>query len=84
MNSVHKDCANYTAVDVFKGHCRRLKEIKMADETGCECFTPARMCKFCSHYTSREEFLGLCMEHAVVYPDLPAKTCADFLRKSDG
>ena len=74
----HHDCGNYIHIDVFKGLCRRHKETRMADEDCCADFQPVKKCKFCIHYTAREEFLGMCMDRTEVYPDLIAKTCNDF------
>lgn len=74
----HQDCEEYLMIDVFKGLCRRDKKIKMADDKTCDDFKPVKKCKFCRHYTSKEEFLGICMGEALVYPDLLAKTCKNF------
>ena len=74
----HHDCENYTSIDVFKGLCRRDKEIKMADEAVCDNYIPVKKCGFCNHYTTGKEFLGICMGKTMVYPDLLAKTCNDF------
>lgn len=38
MEKNHDSCKNYLAVDVFKGLCRLHKNVKMADETGCDNF----------------------------------------------
>lgn len=74
----HQDCENYTAIDVFKGLCRRDKELKMADEVVCNDFIQLKKCRYCKHYTTGKEFLGMCMDKTMVYPDLLAKTCHDF------
>ena len=74
----HQDCENYTAIDAFKGLCRRNKEIKMADEVVCDDLIPMKKCRYCKHYTTGKEFLGMCMGKTMVYPDLLAKTCHDF------
>jgi len=74
----HQDCENYTTVDVFKGLCRRDKKMKIADDVVCDNFTPVKKCKFCKQYSSEKEFLGMCMDKTMVYPDLLAKTCQDF------
>jgi len=74
----HHDCENYTTIDVFKGLCRRDHEMKIADEQACENFNPVKKCKFCKHYTTEKEFLGICMGKTMVYPDLLAKTCFQF------
>ena len=78
VNNNHKDCENYTAIDVLKGICRREKELKMADEAVCDDFIPVKKCQFCKHYTTEKEFMGMCMGNTMVYPDLLAKTCDDF------
>ncbi len=74
----HQDCENYTTIDVFKGLCRRDKEMKMADGVVCDNFMAVKKCKFCKQYTSKKEFLGMCMGKTMVYPDLLAKTCHEF------
>ena len=76
--NIHQDCENYTTIDVFKGLCRRDKEMKMADEVVCDDFIPVKQCRFCKHYTTGKEFLGMCMGKTMVYPDLLAKKCNDF------
>ena len=74
----HHDCEEYLTIDIFKGFCRLNKEMKLADEGACDDFKPAKKCKFCQHYTPKEEFLGICMDKTWVYPDLLAKTCKNF------
>ena len=74
----HLDCKNYTPIDVFKGLCRRDKKMIKADEGACDYFMSVKKCKFCSQYTTENEFLGICMGKTMVYPDLLAKTCHDF------
>ena len=74
----HQDCENYTAIDVFKGLCKRDKKKKIADENACENFVFVKKCKYFKQYTPEKEFLGLCMGKTMVYPDLLAKTCQNF------
>ena len=80
------DCEVYVPFDVFKGICRPSNDIKTADEEACKDFNPVKKCKFCEHYTAKEEFLdtakeeflGTCMAETLAYADLLAKTCGDF------
>ncbi len=74
----HIDCEEYLAIDVFKGFCNVKKTTVMADEEGCDDFTQVKKCRFCKHYNETEEHLGTCMNEAVTYPDLLAKTCDSF------
>jgi 4-hydroxyphenylacetate decarboxylase small subunit len=74
----HIDCEEYLAIDVFKGICRLDKTTRIADEEACDVFNALKKCKFCSQYTEKEEFIGLCKGKDKVYPDLIAKTCMDF------
>ncbi|MCK4544302.1 4-hydroxyphenylacetate decarboxylase small subunit [candidate division WOR-3 bacterium] len=78
-----QDCEKYLAIDVFKGLCSLNKEMKMADKEICNDFKPVKKCKFCKHYTSKEEFLGMCMDKTLAYPDLLAKTCKNFKWRKD-
>ena len=72
------DCEVYVPLDVFKGICRPSNDIKTTDEEACKDFKPVKKCKFCEHYTAKEEFLGTCMAKTLAFPDLLAKTCGDF------
>ncbi len=81
-NKCH-DCEKYLAIDIFKGLCSLNKEMEMADKEICNDFKPAKKCKFCKHYTPKEEFLGMCMDKTLAYPDLLAKTCKNFTWRKD-
>ena len=54
------------------------KMIVLADEERCEDFKQVKKCRICKHFTPVEEYLGVCMGKATVYPDLLARTCNDF------
>ena len=77
-NRYHIACEEFLTIDVFKGFCGMKKKIVIADEEGCEDFELAKRCRFCTHFTPTEEYLGLCMGKETAYPDLLAKTCSDF------
>ncbi len=77
----HVNCENYLAIDVFKGLCSLKKTMVMADDDACVNFHPALKCKLCKNYTPIEETLGLCMDKAVAYPEMYAKTCEWFEQK---
>ena len=77
----HVNCENYLAIDVFKGLCSLKKTRVMADDDACVNFHPALKCKLCKNYTPIEETLGLCMDKAVAYPEMYAKTCEWFEQK---
>ena len=77
----HVDCENYLTIDVFKGLCSLTKAMVMADDGACESFHQARKCKLCKKYTPTEETLGMCMDKAVAYPEMYAKTCEWFEQK---
>ena len=77
----HIDCRNFAALDVAKGICHLKKEIVLADEACCENFEKLPRCKFCSNYSSVEEFTGICSaeeSRPMAYPDLIAVTCENF------
>ncbi len=83
MNGVmkHMDCRNFAAVDVAKGICHRTKEVVLADGEHCEHWAPVPKCKFCEHFASGEDYLGVCNAVAskpITYPDLIAVTCEMF------
>ena len=75
----HIDCKYYLATDVFKGICKRTGENIQADDRACDDFEKIPKCKFCKHYTSTQENLGLCMGKAIAYPEMRASTCKEFL-----
>ncbi len=74
----HIDCKYYLATDVFKGICKRTKESILADDPHCEDFEKAPKCKHCKHFTTDDEFMGLCMNETPAYPDMQAGTCKTF------
>ncbi len=77
----HMDCRNFAAVDVAKGICHRTKELVAADGDHCEHCVPVPKCKFCAHFVSGEDYLGVCGAVAskpVTYPDLITVTCEMF------
>jgi hypothetical protein len=74
----HYDCKYYLNTDVFKGICKRDKNIINADDTACENFEKARKCKHCSNFSLTSEELGICMDKYDAYPEMNALTCNDF------
>ena len=74
----HINCKNYLATDIFKGICKRTKDKINADETACSEFDKAPKCKYCKHFSIKDNNLGLCMDKATSYPDMQAVTCKDF------
>ena len=46
----HYDCKYFLTTDVFKGICKRDKEIVSADDEACEYFEKATKCKYCSSF----------------------------------
>jgi len=74
----HIDCNYYLAVDVFKGFCKRTKDQINADEIACDDFDKAPKCKHCQYFSMKDEYLGLCKDKAIAYPDMKAGTCKDF------
>ena len=78
----HSDCLNFCPVDVAKGVCRRTGELTIIDSNTCECYQPLPKCKFCAHYVSAEEQLGLCKAeagHPWAYGEMIAVTCEMFV-----
>jgi hypothetical protein len=53
------------------------------DEPACGKYAPVRKCKFCKHYSPKEEYLGLCKGQELTYPDLVTKTCEMFEWRPD-
>lgn len=74
----HYDCKYYLTIDIFKGICKRDKSNINADDPACEHFEKAPKCKYCRHFTPREEGLGWCMDKTSAYPEMPAFTCQQF------
>jgi UDP-N-acetylglucosamine pyrophosphorylase len=77
------DCDYFIPVDVFKGICHITKDLVMMENEICKEFAPVKKCKFCRHYTEKEEDLGLCKGKVLTYPDLVSKTCEMFEWKAD-
>lgn len=78
MINTCKDCRYFLPVDVFKGICKKDKSRITPETDICANFDRVPKCKFCSHFTSDDEFLGKCMEKTPVYADLLAANCEDF------
>ena len=74
----HIDCKYYLATDVFKGICKLTKENVNADEPDCEDFEKAPKCRYCKHFSEKDEFMGFCMNQKPAYPDMNASTCKSF------
>lgn len=74
----HLDCEAYQAIDVFKGYCQIKKEVVLGDDGGCENFKQVKKCQCCKNFQPTDEYLGTCKGEFFTYPDLLAKTCADF------
>ena len=74
----HSDCIYFVNIDVFKGMCKRDKNIIKADDKACDYFERGRKCKFCSHFQLIEEETGTCMDTYDAYPEMFAVTCYDF------
>jgi len=74
----HIDCKYFLAVDVFKGLCKRTKESISADEAACADFDKTPKCKHCKDFLATAEYLGMCKNKAIAYPDMRAENCKDF------
>jgi hypothetical protein len=74
----HKDCIYYLSTDVFKGICKRDKNIINADDSSCQSFIKAKKCKYCSNFSLTSDELGTCMDKYDAYPEMNAITCHDF------
>ena len=74
------DCEAYIPIDCFKGYCGDRKTVFAdADASECKGYKQVKKCKFCSHYSPTEEFLGQCEYVAApVYPDRLTWNCKDF------
>jgi hypothetical protein len=77
----HYDCKYYLNTDVFKGICKRDKNVINADDIACNSFEKAQKCKHCSSFTSTQEELGTCMNKFDAYPEMNALTCNDYKSK---
>jgi hypothetical protein len=74
----HYDCKYYLNTDVFKGICKRDKNLINSDDASCESFEKARKCKNCSNIALTGEELGTCMNKFDAFPEMNAVTCNDF------
>jgi len=74
----HFDCKYYMNTDVFKGICKRDKNIINADDESCNHFENAQKCKHCSNFKSTQADLGMCMNKYDAYPEMLAVTCNDY------
>ena len=82
----HIDCRNLAPLDVVKGICHRTKQVVLADDGGCEFFSPLPRCRICEKYSpGSDAALGACMAVAYqpfTYAELSAVTCQDFVCKT--
>ncbi len=74
----HFDCRYYLNTDVFKGICKRDKNIINADDASCNHFEKAQKCKHCLNFVSTQTDLGICMNKYDAYPEMLAVTCNDY------
>jgi 4-hydroxyphenylacetate decarboxylase small subunit len=79
----HRDCRNYTPVDVAKGICHRTKDLVVADGDRCEQFQLLPRCRHCLNYIVDAQAMGVGICKAsknrfLAYGDMTAVTCEQY------